>query len=150
MRATSGGGLLQALRELAAAAEPMHVAVKTQGRISLVPAPLAGCLPLAVRELIELAAGSRARFIVVTVSANETESELSFRADGHLAAADQATTRSTYETIRGLQRMLQPVNASLRLHNGGSHFLVVIKSPAEERAQPELPKPRTLKPRDWT
>lgn len=150
MRATSGGGLLQALRDLAAAAEPMHVAVKTQGRISLVPAPLAGCLPVAVRELIELAAGSRARFVVVTVSANETESELSFRADGHLAAADQAATRSTYETIRGLQRMLQPVNATLRLHNGSSHFQVVIRHPAEQQGQPELPKPRALRPRDWS
>jgi len=150
MRATSGGGLLQALRELAAAAEPMHVAVKTQGRISQVPAPLAGCLPVAVRELIELAAGARARFVVVTVSANETESELSFRADGHLAAADQAATRSTYETIRGLQRMLQPVNATLRLHNGGSHFQVVVRHPGDQQGQPDLPKPRTLRPRDWS
>jgi hypothetical protein len=148
MRATSGGGLLQTIRELAAAAEPMHVAVKTQGRISLVPAPLAGCLPVAVRELIELAAGSRARFVVVTVSANETECELSFRADGHLAAADQAATRSTYETIRGLQRMLQPVNATMRLHNGSSHFQVVIKHPADQPGQADLPRPRTLRPRD--
>lgn len=150
MRATSGGGLLQALRELAAAAEPMQVAVKTQGRISLVPAPLAGFLPVAVRELIELAAGARARFVVVTVSANETESELSFRADGHLAAADQAATRSTYETIRGLQRMLQPVNATLRLHNGSSHFQVVIRHPADQQGQPDLPKPRTLRSGDFT
>jgi hypothetical protein len=128
----------------------MHVAVKTQGRISQVPAPLAGCLPVAVRELIELAAGARARFVVVTVSANETESELSFRADGHLAAADQAATRSTYETIRGLQRMLQPVNATLRLHNGGSHFQVVVRHPGDQQGQPDLPKPRTLRPRDWS
>lgn len=148
MRATPGGGLLQAIRELATAAEPMHVAVKTQGRVTLVPAPLAGCLPVAVRELIELAAGSRARFVVITISAGETESELSFRADGHLAAADQTATRSTYETIRGLQRMLQPVNATLRLHNGGSHFQVVIRHPSEPAGQPDLPKPRALRPRD--
>jgi hypothetical protein len=145
MRATSGGGLLQTIRELASAAEPMQVTIKTHGKIALVPAQLASGLPLAVRELIELAARSRARFVVLTITSSESESEISFRADGHLAAADQATTLSTYETIRGLQRMLQSANASLRLHNASSHFLVEIKHPAEQR--PDLPRPRTLKPR---
>lgn len=148
MRSTSGGGLLHALRELAAAAEPMHVTLKTQGRIALLPAPLAGCLPVAVRELLDLAANARARFVVITVNAADSESEVVFRADGHLAAADQAAARSTYETIRGLQRMLQSVNASLRLQNGGSHFLVLVQHPADQPRPDDLPKPRTLRSRN--
>ncbi|MDQ1748787.1 MAG: hypothetical protein QOD07_3050 [Frankiaceae bacterium] len=123
-------GLVGKLRALArSVARPeFSVSVRAAAGIADVEPPQSSALVLAVHEVLRLAAVVRASQVVVRVNSDAGELTVEVRANGRLALADRLGDAAPHVTLRALQRDLEQVGTRVELSNGGTSFVVRLRT----------------------
>ncbi|MDQ1686365.1 MAG: hypothetical protein QOC82_3102 [Frankiaceae bacterium] len=97
--------------------------------------PHASALVMAVHELLRLAALVRASQVVVRVDRDASGLVVEVRANGRLALADRLGEAAPHVTLRALQRELEHVGTRVELSNGGTWFVVRMRTAQMQTAQ---------------
>lgn len=123
-------GLVGKMRALARGASRPGFAVvvrATAGVGDIEPANSTS-LVLATHDILRLAAVTRASQVVIRITRDGASLVVEIRADGRLALADGLGGTASHVLLRTLQRQLEPVGVRIELNNGGTSFVVRLRT----------------------
>jgi hypothetical protein len=124
-------GLVGKLRALArgVARPDFAVVVRAASGLGDIEPPHASALVAATHDVLRLAAVVRASQVVVRVASDAGGVMVEVRANGRLALADRLGEAAPHVTLRALQRELEQVGTKVELSNGGTWFVVRMRTP---------------------
>jgi len=127
---SSRPGLVGKLRALArdVARPDFSVVVRAATGIGELEPPHASALVIAVHDVLRLAAVVRASQVVVRVDSEASGVVLEVRANGRLALGDRLGGAAPHVTLRTMQRELEQVGTRVELSNGGTWFVVRMRT----------------------
>jgi len=105
-----------------------EVVVRALGGVAELDAAHASALVLAVHDIVRLASVVRASQVVVRVASDCGRLTIEIRANGRLALADRLGGTASHVLLRDLQRQLEPMDTKVELSNGGTSFVVRLRT----------------------
>ena len=123
-------GFVAKLRTLARGVSrpDFDVVVRSQNGTADVDVPHAAALVLATHEVLRLASTVRASQVVLRVNRDGDRLTIEVRANGRLALADGLGHGASHVQLRAIQRQLEPLGTRVELSNGGTWFVVKLRT----------------------